>query len=174
MKGKKIILLLLFLSGIAALALSLRHGGARKPAIVGLYAPHFRVTDFRTGKTLTSDDFKGKVVFLNFWASWCDPCKREMPSVDALYRKMESNKDFVMITVLYRDTPANAVAYMKAKGYGFPVYLDPNDVSSSSFGVTGVPETYVIDRSGILKKKMIGPDDWTSPEDGKLFSALLR
>ncbi|MEJ2696791.1 MAG: TlpA disulfide reductase family protein [Candidatus Sulfobium sp.] len=174
MKGKQIILLVLLVAGVAAIVLSLRQGRTKKPSVVGLYAPDFHVTDFRTGKTIRSADFKGKVVFVNFWASWCSPCKEEMPSVDALYDEMRNNKDFVMITILYRDTPVNAVSYMKSKGYDFPVYSDPRGTSAGNFGVTGVPETYVIDKNGVLQKKMIGPDDWTSPEERQFISSLLR
>jgi cytochrome c biogenesis protein CcmG, thiol:disulfide interchange protein DsbE len=174
MKGKQIILLLLLVAGVAAVALSLRQGATKKPVAVGLYAPDFHVTDFRTGKTLSSSDLKGKVLFVNFWASWCDPCKEEMPSVDAIYKEMASNKDFVMITILYRDTPVTAVAYMKSKGYVFPVYSDPDGATARTFGVTGVPETYVIDKNGVLQKKMIGPDNWYSPEERDFVSSLLR
>jgi thiol-disulfide isomerase/thioredoxin len=174
MKGKQIILLVLLVAAAAAVILSVRHGGTKKTVAVGLYAPDFRVTDFRTGKTLLSSDLKGKVLFVNFWASWCEPCKEEMPSVDALYKEMESNKDFIMVTILYRDTPVNAVAYMKSKGYVFPVYSDPDGATAKSFGVTGVPETYVIDKNGVLQKKMIGPDNWYSPEEKGFISSLLR
>lgn len=174
MKGKRIILLVLLVAGVAAIILSLREGRKPRPSVVGLYAPSFRVTDFRTGKVLSSSDFKGKVVFVNFWASWCGPCKEEMPTVDALYRQLASNKDFVMITILYRDTPVSGVSYMKSKGYVFPVYSDPDGSSAKNFGVTGVPETYVIAKDGILKKKVIGPDNWTSQEDRDFISSLLR
>jgi cytochrome c biogenesis protein CcmG/thiol:disulfide interchange protein DsbE len=174
MKGKQIILLLLLAAGAAAIILSVRHGGTKKPVAVGLYAPDFSVTDFRTGKTLSSSDLKGKVILVNFWASWCEPCKEEMPSVDALYREMGSDKDFIMITILYRDTPVTALAYMKSQGYGFPVYGDPAGSAAHSFGVTGVPETYIIDKNGVLQKKMIGPDNWNSPGERDFISSLLR
>lgn len=173
MKGKKVILLVLLVAGVAAVVLSMRHGGRKKPSIVGLYAPDFKVKDFRTGKTLTSDDFKGKVVFVNFWASWCSVCKEEMPTVDALYKQMKSNKNFVMITILYKDSAVNGVAYLKSKGYSFPVYSDVDGYSASNFGVTGVPETYVISKSGVLKKKTIGPDNWVSAENKEFISHLL-
>jgi cytochrome c biogenesis protein CcmG/thiol:disulfide interchange protein DsbE len=173
MKGKKIILLMLLLAGIAALALSLRHRGAAKPAVVGLYAPDFRVRDM-SGKTFTSADFKGKAVFVNFWASWCSPCREEMPTVNALFNKMKDSKDFVMITILYNDSPVTALGYMKSKGYDFPVYTDVDGSSASNFGLTGVPETYIIGKSGVLRRKVIGPDDWTSPDELKLISSLLH
>lgn len=174
MKGKQIILVILLLAGIGAVILSLRQGGTKKPAVVGLYAPDFSVTDFRTGKIISSADLKGKVLLVNFWASWCNPCKEEMPTVDGFYKEMADDKDFVMITILYRDTPVNAVSYMKSMGYSFPVYTDPAGDAAKNFGVTGVPETYVIDKNGVLKKKMIGPDNWTSRENRELISSLLR
>lgn len=141
---------------------------------VANYVPPFQFTDFRTGKKLSSADFKDKVLLVHFWASWCIPCMEETPTVDALYRQMAPNKDFVMITVLYKDSPVNAVAYMKSKGYDFPVYVDPGGASARIFGVTGVPETYVIDKKSILKKKTIGPDNWVSPENKDFILSLLR
>lgn len=79
-----------------------------------------------------------------------------------------------MITILYKDSPENASAYMKAQGYSFPVYTDPDQKSASAFGVTGVPETYVIDKKGVLRQRVIGPADWSSPEAKALISALLK
>lgn len=167
-------MLVLLIAGVAAIVLNQRDEPAQRPSVVGLYAPDFRVKDLGTGRILTSADFRGKIVFLNFWASWCNPCKEEMPTIDALHKDTQSDKDFVMITVLYKDSAVNALAYMKSRGYTFPVYTDPGGETAENFGVTGVPETYVIGGGGILKKKTIGPDDWVSQENRNFISSLLR
>jgi peroxiredoxin len=97
-----------------------------------------------------------------------------MPSVEALYKEMQSNKDFIMVTALYKDTPSNGIEYMKSKGYTFPVYSDPDDVSAKNFGVTGVPETYIIDKKGVLRRRVIGGADWSSLEEKSLIKSLLN
>jgi cytochrome c biogenesis protein CcmG/thiol:disulfide interchange protein DsbE len=135
-------------------------------------APSFEIKDALTGKILSSTDLRDKVIFLNFWASWCEVCKEEMPSVDALYGDMAQRKDFVMVTVLYKDSPDNAFAYMKSKGYHFPVFIDPGNVARN-FGVTGVPETYIIDKKGMLAKRVIGGLDWIAPEEINMIKTLL-
>jgi peroxiredoxin len=79
-----------------------------------------------------------------------------------------------MITILYRDSPENASTYMKAHGSSFPLYTDPDQRSASAFGVTGVPETYIIDKKGVLRRRVIGPADWTSPEEKALIASILK
>ncbi len=136
-------------------------------------APSFEVKDAVTGQTLSTSALSDKVIFVNFWASWCQPCKEEMPSIEALYREMANRKDFVMITVLYKDTPDNAFAYMKSMGYSFPVFVDPDGDVSRDFGVTGVPETYIIDKKGKLAKRVIGGLDWNAPDEKNMIKTLL-
>ena len=79
-------------------------------------APGFEVKDAVSGREFSSSDLKNKIIFVNFWASWCQPCKEEMPSIEALYREMRGRDDFVMITILYKDSPENGIGYMKANG----------------------------------------------------------
>jgi len=175
---KSIVLLALFLIGVAAVIGILRSGtdvgSSGKHVAVGLYAPPFEVFEPGSSEVLSSSDIKGKVIFLNFWASWCQPCKDEMPSIDALYREFAGNKNFRMLTILYRDELNNARGYMQSNGYVFPVYLDLKGTASENFGVTGVPETYIIGKEGILKKRVIGPYEWNSAEARELVASLLQ
>lgn len=169
---------MLLLIGVAAVVGILRSGtndgSSREHVAVGLYAPSFEIFERESGKVLSSTDIKGKVMFVNFWASWCQPCKDEMPSIDALYKEFGGSEDFRMLTVLYRDDPKDALGYMQSNGYAFPVYLDPKGAAAQKFGVTGVPETYIIDREGILKKRVIGPYEWNSAEARELIASLLK
>ena len=80
-----------------------------------------------------------------------------MPSIEALYREMMGNDDFRMVTILYRDSAENAFEYMKSRGYTFPVYIDPNGSAARDYGVTGVPETYIIDKQGKLAAVKLSP-----------------
>lgn len=178
MDRKSIVLFVLLLIGAAAVIGIIRSGtddgNTDKHVAVGLYAPSFEIVEPGSGKVLSSTDVKGKVIFVNFWASWCQPCKDEMPSIDALHREFAGNKDFRMLTVLYRDDLSNALGYMKSNGYAFPVYIDLKGTASENFGVTGVPETYIIGKEGILKKRVIGPYEWNSVEAHELVASLLK
>jgi cytochrome c biogenesis protein CcmG/thiol:disulfide interchange protein DsbE len=175
MKTKHVILLAVLVGIAAVIAFGLKEAGnGKKVVAVGLYSPDFTVVDAKTGRTLSSSDLKGKVLFVHFWASWCEVCKEEMPTVNALASDMVSDRDFMMITVLYRDTPQNGAAYMKAMGYSFPVYTDTGGDDAKNFGVTGVPETYIVDKKGVLRKKVIGAADWSAPEERQLVNSLLK
>jgi thiol-disulfide isomerase/thioredoxin len=139
----------------------------------GLKAPSIEIRDAMTGLKVDIDQHKGKVVFVNFWATWCAPCREEVPSIEALQRELSSDSRFVMITILYRDDPKSAYDYMKAGGYSFPVYADQDGATAKQYKVTGVPETYLIDKKGVLRKKIIGPLDWNAPEARAFIKALL-
>jgi DsbE subfamily thiol:disulfide oxidoreductase len=127
-----------------------------------------------TGRKLTLGDLKNKVLFVNFWASWCPPCKEEMPSIESFSKDMQGNDKFQIITILYKDPYQDGTAYMKQNGYTFPVYSDSNGLVARNFGVTGVPETYVIDKKGILKKRVLGPAEWNTPEAKNFINSLLN
>jgi thiol-disulfide isomerase/thioredoxin len=139
----------------------------------GASAPKLSIGDIRNGQTVDVSLLRNKIVLVNFWASWCMPCKEEMPSIEALHRDMINNDRFVMVTILYKDSPAAATDYMRANGYTFPVFVDLNDSSARNFGVTGVPETYIIDKKGMLRKRVIGPADWNSPDAKNYINTLI-
>jgi DsbE subfamily thiol:disulfide oxidoreductase len=142
-------------------------------AVEGLRVPELVIRDI-SGGSVDPNTLKGKVVFINFWASWCPPCKEEMPSIEALYRGHLNDSGFTMITILYKDEPNNGLEYLKANGYTLPVFVDDNGISAKNFGVTGVPETYVVDKKGILRKRVIGPAEWNSAEAVALIQSLLN
>ncbi len=172
-KNKALVLaVLLAVAGIVIYAaLRTDNGGHRG---VSNAAPPIHVVDVISGRGVTPEELQGKVVFLNIWASWCQPCKEEMPSIEALYRGMSYADGFRMITVLYKDTPEPALSYMKSMGYTFPVYTDPEGTTARDYGVTGVPETYIIDKKGVLAKRVIGGMDWSSPEAKDFLQTLLK
>jgi DsbE subfamily thiol:disulfide oxidoreductase len=174
---KTIILLLIVATGVVALVfLSRNNRGTEtkvQTAIVGLNAPELMLSD-PSGKTYSLSDLKDSVVLVNFWATWCQPCRDEMPSLQTLYNQFKEKKGFRMVTVLYRDDYQRAMAYMKENNYEVPVLLDSSGNTARSYGVTGVPETYILDKKGILREKMIGPFDWASPQALSLISELLK
>jgi len=132
---------------------------------VGDAAPQFKVTS-ETGKTYTATDFGGKLLILNFWASWCPPCVEETPSLDAFARQMAPEG----VVVLAVSIDKNEAMYKRFLDHFKPAYEVTRDDSadiSTSYGTFVFPESYVIDRSGKVVQKIIGePEkgDWTDPE----------
>ena len=174
MNSKKIILLLVFFLTAIFLIFIFVNRTPKKDVAEGLYAPLLEIKDDMTGRKLMLRDLKDKVLFINFWASWCPPCKEEMPSIESLSKGMDTNEKFQMITILYKDPYQDWIAYMKQSGYSFPVYSDNNGITAKTFGVTGVPETYIIDKRGKLRKRVLGPAEWNSPEAKNFINSLLN
>lgn len=138
----------------------------------GYAAPDFSLADLQ-GTHYRLADFRGKVVFLNLWATWCAPCQAEMPSMEALYRRLHG-RDFVMLAVSQDVEGAAAVApFVREHRITFPVLLDPEARLSPRYGVTGYPETFIIDRSGQVVEHFIGPAAWDSPQMAAYFDRLL-
>jgi DsbE subfamily thiol:disulfide oxidoreductase len=151
------------LSAITIVCLALLAGACGqqpKVAAVGQPAPDFTLVD-RKGRTWHLAELKGQVVFVNFWASWCPPCRQEMPSMQALYASMPSDK-FKMLAILYKDKPEAADTLTAQLGCTFPVLVDPGNKTGQAYGLTGVPETYIVDKEGVLREKYIGPVQWNS------------
>ncbi len=139
-----------------------------KPNLVGKKAPDFRVQD--EDRTVALSDFRGKVVMLNFWASWCPPCIEETPSMIALQNQMGGR-----ITILAVSTDADRAAYLKflrEEKTNFLTVRDPAQTSNKLYGTVMYPETYIIDREGIVRRKFIGAVDWTKPDIIQYLSSL--
>ena len=123
---------------------------------------------------LTLESLKGKVVLLNFWATWCPPCREEIPSMMKLNKMMEG-KPFAMVCVSVDEGGKKSVAeFFKNTGYSLPVFFDPTGQAPKTYGLTGVPETFVIDKNGIVAKKVIGPLDWSGPEAVAFIEGLMK
>lgn len=177
MKKKNLILAALLLTGLSLIAYFISQRDTREKeslVAVGLHVPNLEVADAVTSRKLSLADFKGKVLFINFWATWCQPCREEMPSMEELFKHFMDNKDFVMLTILFRDDPQTGINYLKQNGFNFPVMLDEEGQTARAYGLTGVPETYIVDKEGILREKIIGPYQWDSPEALELISRLLK
>lgn len=130
---------------------------------------------FRTpeGGSLRLSEERGSVVVLNFWATWCPSCVAEMPSLQGLYNK-KKDSGLKVITVLFKDTPEAAETFMKKNKYTLPVVIDPEGRAAKAFGLTGVPETFIIDKLGILREKIIGPAEFDTPDALAFFDRLLK
>ncbi len=181
MKNKGIILVIVLVVGLALAYLLPGKEGTKeaqktepvkKTATVGLQAPDFELTDIN-GKTWRLADLKGKVVLVTFWATWCDSCKEENPSLQKLITSEKDNNNFVALTLLYDDSAQNAASYLKSNNFSFNVLLDDRK-ASSDYGITGVPETFVISKKGIVTNKVVGPIDWTAPEVRAVIKKLTE
>lgn len=133
--------------------------------------PALRIRDF-SGKPVDLADYRGQVVMVNFWASWCPPCVREMPSMEELYRKMKG-KPFRMLAINVGEPAATVRAFIKRKNYGFPVFLDPKGAAYRTWKVYVFPTTFLLDRRGRVRYASVGGLDWTDPGVLRAIRTLL-
>jgi len=130
------------------------------------------------GKPARLSDLRGKVVVLNFWATWCPPCVEETPSLNALQQYIESRNGVVLGVAADQD-PAIYQKFLADKGVIFKSYRDPGTDDdrrspiAQEYGTSMYPETYIIDRKGVIVRKIIGPQDWNSPEMHAYFDTIL-
>jgi len=126
------------------------------------------------GKMVRLADYRGKVVLVNIWATWCKPCVDEMPSMEKLYHKFKG-ENFEILAVSIDEPGLKAVApFMKQHNLTFPALIDSEGAVKAVYGITGVPESFIIDKQGILIKKIVGPVNWATPIIFRFFSELIR
>jgi peroxiredoxin len=143
------------------------------PIEVGLPAPEFTFPGM-DGKMVSLSDFRGKVVLVNIWATWCPSCVDEMPSMEKLYQKLKG-EDFEILAVSIDSLGENVVTpFMKKYKLTFPALIDSAGAIRMGYRTTGVPESFIIDKDGILVKKVIGSIDWTKSETLHLFQRLIQ
>jgi peroxiredoxin len=147
-------------------------GCQRGGALVGQPAPEFSLADLK-GNAVRLANLKGKVVFVNVWATWCEPCRQEMPAMQALYTTL-AGPDFEMLAVNSDQSDRGVVdRFVQSNGLSFPVLPDPNLQVAERYQVTGYPETFVIDRNGTIVAHELGPRHWDAPDSVAAFRALM-
>jgi cytochrome c biogenesis protein CcmG/thiol:disulfide interchange protein DsbE len=143
------------------------YSGSRPPG-VGNPAPDFTIAT--PERTVALHDFRGKVVVLNFWATWCPPCVEEMPSLVQLQDKM---KDRITVLAVSVDVDDDAYhRFVKQHNVNLLTVRDEKQRSNALYGTYKFPETYVIDRNGVVRRKFIGAVDWNEPDIAKYLSNL--
>jgi len=124
------------------------------------------------GNNVRLSDFKGKIVFLNFWTTWCPTCRIEMPSMEKLHQKLE-NKDFAMVTINLQESASQVKGFFQEFKLSFTALLDTTGEVGASFGIRAIPTTYILDKTGRIIGQVNGPRAWDSKEAIALFENLI-
>lgn len=168
-----VVLLALGLAGVVAL---LRVDGAESPGVeVGQLAPDYRAPNLQ-GEEVSVRRHRGQVVMINIWATWCGPCRVEMPSIQAIYDRYR-DRGFTVLAVSIDQGPGRQEKvedFVERHELDFPILLDPGSRVTRVFQTAGVPETFVLDREGRIVKRVIGASDWNSESNRALIEELLR
>ena len=153
-------------------------GDELNPVGVGVNAPDFKVMTLDSvPKEKTLDDYRGEVVLINIWATWCGPCRIEMPSIEQVHRDF-GPKGLKVLAISVDDPGADAQVRQFVKQYQltFEVLHDTGGQDgkvSKDYQTTGYPETVIVGRDGIIRKKLLGAQNWNSPENRALIERLL-
>jgi cytochrome c biogenesis protein CcmG/thiol:disulfide interchange protein DsbE len=157
------------LPGVLAILVASGCYTGTRPPHVGATAKDFTLQD--SDRKVSLDQFRGQVLVLNFWATWCPPCVEELPSLMTLQERLRGRG----ITVLGVSIDVDDDAYhrfLKLHNINFLTVRDPDEKVAHMYGTSGWPETYIIDRQGVMRRKFVGPVDWNSPEVIQFLSRL--
>lgn len=164
--------LLLVLAGTAVV------GAVDVQPAVGHRAPDFTLRSGEGKPVQLAQVLKGKAVFLNFWATWCPPCREEMPSMERVYRDYKTRGlEILAVSIDAGDeaaVPARVKAFMAGLTLTFPALLDPKMEVVRAYRLRGLPTTYLIDRTGVIRAAVVGPRDWATPEFRERLDGLLK
>ena len=129
-------------------------GMAGRPPLVGGPAPEITLKDLQ-GQEVRLSDLRGKIVLLNFWATWCKPCKDEMPAMQASYDKLRG-QGLVVLAVNELEDTEKVIEHVRKHGHTFPVVMDHDNHVANRYGVVGLPASFLVDRQGIVREKIFG------------------
>ena len=168
-------------TAVFGVALAIKLRPQLNPVEIGSAAPAFHATNLRIQQPAVLDDYRGKVVLINIWATWCPPCRAEMPSMEKLYKKL-SQTDFRIAAVSVdgdafhpegSQPPSGIMAFANELGLTFDILHDPSGAIRQAYDIFGVPESYLIDRNGVIVKRVIGAANWEDPVNEMLIRRLL-
>lgn len=159
--------------GIGATAL-VKYGPGRESVAVGSRAPDFRVLDLASGDTVSlRTRYQGHVTLVNIWATWCEPCKVEMPAMQRLYDSLGARGLKIAAVSIDEGDPTDVRNFSQALHLTFDVLQDRSTAIQQAYQTTGVPESFLLDRKGTIVKRVIGAHDWSSPVNRALVERLL-
>ncbi len=165
----------LVLAGVAAGATVLTRVGSEVASVeVGATAPDFHAVDLATGDSVTLHQrYRGKVTLVNIWATWCEPCKIEMPAMEQVYQALAPRGFTVAAVSIDEGEPDEVRAFGQELGLSFDLLQDRSTRIKQIYQTTGVPESFLLDRRGVIVKRNIGAQDWNSPANRALAERLL-
>ena len=163
----------LVMAGVFAVALVIRIRPQMNLLGVGSRAPDFAAVNLRTTRPADIGDYRGKVILLNIWATWCPPCRVEMPSLEQLSRRFKGTNFTVVSVSIDKDDSTVVNAFVRELSLTFDVLHNQTGDIQRIYQTTGVPESFVIDRDGVIVKKVIGAAQWDSPVNEALIQRLL-
>ena len=173
MRNFLFIVLFLLIGAVAYMVSTTTSRDVVKPVVAGGLAPAFQLED-TNGNQVSLSDLRGKVVLVNFWATWCPPCIEEMPSMEMLNKAM-AGYDFVMLAINTEENGRSTVVdFLKKTPYNFPILYDDKGVVQKRYGVFKFPESFIVGKDGIVAEKIIGPLDWSSPSTITYLKNLAR
>ena len=129
--------------------------------------------EMASGKKASLADFSGKFLILNFWATWCSPCLKEMPDLDQVYQSLGPDK-LVVLAVSMGESRERVRKFLKKRNYSFPVMTDPEMEITRLYGVRNIPITYLVDPSGVIIGRALGPREWSDPKLLKFFRSRMK
>ena len=170
---------LVWMAPVLALALILAYGWWTRPAPkpdlgprVGEPLADFTFPDM-DGRQVQLAALRGKVVFINVWTTWCPPCIEEMPTIQRLHEKLNP-KGLVVLAINMDALGRQTVEpFLSRRRLTFPILLDPESQTERLYRTAGIPESFIVDKAGLLVEKIVGPRDWAHPEVIALFERLL-
>jgi len=140
---------------------------------VGFRAPDFALFALNGASPVRLSDFRGKTVLLGFWASWCPPCRREMPALQKLHQAFK-NRGLEIVSVSIDTTRSEVAEFATTEGLTFPILLDLDHVVAQRYRVRGIPTHYLLDRQGVIRVRAVGGQDWSRPEAWRQIEELIR
>ena len=162
---------MLRLLAVAAAAATVAVAAAELRPWTGKPTPPLARADL-AGKNVDLSDLRGRVVLVNFWATWCEPCRDEMPSVARLQEKLKG-KPFEVLAVNFGESSAKVADFVRKEGWSVPVLLDPDKESAGAWGAKGLPMTFLVDARGRVRYYVYGERDWSEGESLRVVEKLL-
>jgi len=155
-------------------ALLVWYGPEVEPVAVGARAPNYRAIDLATGDSVAlRTHYRGHVTLVNIWATWCGPCKEEMPSMQQLYDSLRDRGFRIAAVSIDRDGPDVVRDFARDLKLGFDILQDRSGGIQQAYQTTGVPESFLLDTTGVIMKRVIGAHDWSSAANQALVRRLM-
>jgi len=158
---------------VAAAVLFLSSERVPDPIERGSAAPGFELPRLGAEEPLSLESLRGRPVLVNFWATWCKPCEDEMPAMERLYRRL-SDRGFELLAISVDEERAEVEAFRSRLAISFPILLDPAQAVSRRYQTTGFPESFLVDASGRVVERYVGPREWDHPDHVARIERLLE